>query len=69
MPAATPKAIVDQIGDATRKLMADAAFQKVLTHAGLEGIPDSNSEKARQFMQEELVRWEPVVKAAGMKAQ
>ena len=35
----------------------------------LEAIPDSNSAKAKRFMQEELVRWEPVVKAAGMKAQ
>jgi tripartite-type tricarboxylate transporter receptor subunit TctC len=69
VPAATPKAIVDQIGDATRKLMADSAFQKVLTDAGLEGISDSNSEKAKRFMEEELVRWEPVVAAAGMKAQ
>ena len=69
VPVATPKAIVDQIGGATRKLMADEAFQKVLTDAGLEGISDSDSEKAKQFMEEELVRWEPVVKAAGMKAQ
>jgi tripartite-type tricarboxylate transporter receptor subunit TctC len=69
VPAATPKPIIDQIGDATRKVMADEAFQKVLTDAGLEGIPDSNSEKARRFMEEELVRWEPVVKAAGMKVQ
>ena len=69
VPAATPKAIVDQIGDATRKLMADSAFQKVLTDAGLEGISDSNSEKAKRFMEEELVRWEPVVAAAGMTAQ
>jgi tripartite-type tricarboxylate transporter receptor subunit TctC len=69
VPAATPRAVIDQIGEATRKVMADAAFQKVLTDAGLEGISDSNSEKAKRFMEEELVRWEPVVRAAGMKAQ
>ena len=28
VPVATPKAIVDQIGDATRKLMADSHFRK-----------------------------------------
>jgi tripartite-type tricarboxylate transporter receptor subunit TctC len=69
VPAATPAAIVERIGDATHKLMADPEFQKVLTTAGLEAIPDSNSAKAKRFMEEELVRWEPVVKAAGMKAQ
>src|SRR5262245_66694480 len=31
-PAATPKAIVDQITDATHKAMADAEFQKVLVN-------------------------------------
>ncbi|HKA80907.1 MAG TPA: tripartite tricarboxylate transporter substrate binding protein [Xanthobacteraceae bacterium] len=68
-PAATPKAIVDQITDATHKAMADAEFQKVLVNAGLEAIPDSNSEKAKQFMDEEIARWGPVVKASGFKVE
>jgi tripartite-type tricarboxylate transporter receptor subunit TctC len=68
-PAATPKAIVDRIAEATRAAMADADFQKVLIASGLEAIPDSNSEKAKQFMDEEIARWGPVVKAAGFKVE
>jgi tripartite-type tricarboxylate transporter receptor subunit TctC len=49
--------------------MADADFQKVLIASGLEAIPDSNSEKAKQFMDEEIARWGPVVKAAGFKVE
>lgn len=69
VPAATPKAIVDQITAATHKAMADPEFQKVLTDAGLEAIPDSNSEKAKRFMDEEIARWGPVVKAVNLKVE
>jgi hypothetical protein len=49
--------------------MADVEFQKVLIASGLEAVPDSNPEKARQFMDEEIARWGPVVKAAGFKVE
>ena len=69
VPAATPKAIVDRIGDATRAAMADPEFQKILVTSGLEAVADSDSEKAKRFMEEEIVRWGPVVKAAGLKVE
>src|SRR5262245_1926024 len=68
-PAATSKPVIDRITEATHAAMADPEFQKVLANSGLEGIPDSNSEKARQFMTEEIARWGPVVKAAGFKVE
>jgi tripartite-type tricarboxylate transporter receptor subunit TctC len=68
-PAATPKPIIDRIAAATQTAMADADFQKVLIASGLEAIPDSNSEKAKRFIDEETARWGPVVKAAGFKVE
>ncbi len=68
-PAATPQAIVDRITEATHAAMADADFQKLLISSGLEAVPGSNSQKARQFMDEETARWGPVVKAAGFKVE
>jgi tripartite-type tricarboxylate transporter receptor subunit TctC len=68
-PVATPKPIVDRITDATHSAMASAEFQQVLMTSGLEAIPDSNSEKAKRFMNEEIARWGPVVKAAGFKVE
>jgi tripartite-type tricarboxylate transporter receptor subunit TctC len=68
-PAATPKPIVDRIAAASRAVMADAEFQKVLIAQGLEAIPDSDSEKAKLFMDEEIARWAPVVKASGFKVE
>jgi hypothetical protein len=32
-------------------------------------VPDSNSAKAKAFMDEEIARWGPVVKAAGFKVE
>jgi tripartite-type tricarboxylate transporter receptor subunit TctC len=68
-PAGTPKAIVDRITEATGKAMADPEFQKVLVASGLEAIADSNSEKAKAFIDAEVSRWGPVVKAAGFKVE
>ncbi len=69
VPAATPQAIVDRIGEASRAAMADAEFQKILLASGLEAVADSNSEKARRFLAEEVARWGPVVQAAGLKVE
>ena len=69
VPAATPKAIVDRIGDATRVAMADPEFQKMLLASGLEASVDSDTEKAQRFIAEETARWAPVVKAAGFKVE
>jgi tripartite-type tricarboxylate transporter receptor subunit TctC len=66
-PARTPKAIVDQIYQASQKVMNDPEMQKALTESGLEPITDSSPEKVQAFMQEEVARWGPVVKAAGLK--
>jgi tripartite-type tricarboxylate transporter receptor subunit TctC len=68
-PAATPTAVIDRITEATHKAMADPEFQKVLVASGLEALPDSNSEKAKRFIDEEIARWGPVVKAAGFKVE
>jgi tripartite-type tricarboxylate transporter receptor subunit TctC len=69
VPAATPETIVDRIAQANRAAMADADFQKVLVNSGLEASPDTDSEKARRFMEAEIARWGPVVKAAGFKVE
>jgi tripartite-type tricarboxylate transporter receptor subunit TctC len=69
VPVATPRAIADRIGDATRQLMADEEFQKVLLASGLEASSDSSPEKAQRFINEETARWGPVVKASGFKVE
>ena len=66
-PAATPQPIVDQIAKANRTAMADPEFQQVFGKAGLEYVADSNTEKTRRFLAEEVERWGPVVKSLNLK--
>jgi tripartite-type tricarboxylate transporter receptor subunit TctC len=66
-PAGTPKPIVDQVYQATHKLMQEPAMQKALTDQGLEPIIDSNPDKMRAFLKEEDDRWRPVLATAGLK--
>ena len=69
VPASTPEAIVDRIGEATRTAMADPDFRRLLLASGLEPVPEPSTEKARRFIEEEVARWGPVVKAAGLKVE
>src|SRR5882757_3791902 len=69
LPARTLRAIVDQVYEATQKTMNDPAMQKALVDQGLEPITNSSPEKVRAFIEEEVARWTPVVKAAGLTAQ
>ena len=67
-PSATPKPVVDQIAAANQKVMADAAFQKILIDSGLEPISDT-PDRARHYIAEETARWVPVVKATGWSSR
>src|SRR5262249_37245704 len=67
LPAKTPKAIVDQVYGASQKVMTDPARLKALTDPGLEPITNSSPDKVQAFSEEEVARWTPVIKAAGLK--
>ena len=66
-PAGTPKPIIAQIADASRKALADPEYQKALSNSGFEVIRDPGPEQARRLMAEEHTRWAPVVKAIDLK--
>jgi tripartite-type tricarboxylate transporter receptor subunit TctC len=66
-PARTPSAIVEQIAQATRTALAERAYQQFLIDGCFEPDVDSNSDKFRRLLEEEVARWTPVVKALGLK--
>jgi tripartite-type tricarboxylate transporter receptor subunit TctC len=68
-PAGVPKAIVERIADATRKVAADLDFQKSLITSGFEPVLDSGPDATRAFIAEETARWVPVMKAANFKLE
>lgn len=68
-PAGVPKAIVDRIADATRKIVAEPEFQRILIASGFEPMPDFGPDETRAFIAEETARWTPIMKATGFKME
>jgi tripartite-type tricarboxylate transporter receptor subunit TctC len=68
-PAATPKQVVERIAAATQATLATPDFQKILLDSGLEPSPDTTPDKAKRYVDEEVARWGPVVKASGFKVE
>jgi tripartite-type tricarboxylate transporter receptor subunit TctC len=66
-PAGTSKAIIEQISQASRSAIADRAYQQMLIESGFEPDVDSTPEKFRRFIEDDIARWAPLVKAIGLK--
>jgi tripartite-type tricarboxylate transporter receptor subunit TctC len=65
-PAKTPQPVVDRLAAVTEQVMADKDFQSKLTAQAFEPVQGSNPESARKYMADEVARWTPVLKRAGM---
>ena len=66
-PAGTPAGIIEQIAQATRTAIAEAAFKQMLIDAGIEPTLDSDPEKFRRSLAADVDLWTPVVKALALK--
>lgn len=66
-PAGTPMPIIERISQASRKALADEAFQKTLIQSGSEPVLDSSLAKAQQLLDQERKRLTPVIKAMGFR--
>ena len=67
VPKGTPREIIDQISAATRKALAEPELRQIYLASGIEPSSDSSPEAATQLLQDEIVRWKPVVKQIGLK--
>jgi tripartite-type tricarboxylate transporter receptor subunit TctC len=68
-PAGVARPIIDRIAEATRKIVAEEDFQRILTASGFEPILDSGPEAARRLIAEETARWLPIMKTANFKME
>jgi tripartite-type tricarboxylate transporter receptor subunit TctC len=66
-PRGTPKAIVEQISQASRVAMANPVFQRKLLDAGYRPDADSTPEKVQQYIRSDLERWGPLIRNIGLK--
>ena len=68
-PAGLPKNIVDALDQASRKMLADPDMVKFLNDVGAPPTPDTTPEKTAKFITDEIAKWAPVIKAAGVKVE
>jgi tripartite-type tricarboxylate transporter receptor subunit TctC len=68
-PAGTPLTVIEALHRATAAAKADGAFAAELERAGAEMVADSSPEQAARFIQGEVARWKPIIRASGFKVQ
>ena len=69
-PKGTPAAVVEKFGSAMRAAIKDPAFATRMIDLGAEIAPDSKQtpEGLRTWLQSEINKWGPVIRAAGVYA-
>jgi tripartite-type tricarboxylate transporter receptor subunit TctC len=64
-PAGTPQPVVDRLDNAMQTAMKDPAVIKRLQDAGVDPTPGRGPKETVAFMQAELAKWAPIIKASG----
>ena len=69
VPKGTPKDVIAKLNDAVVKARNDPATHKRLADAGQEFFPDdmASPEALAKYQKQEIDKWWPVIKAAGVK--
>jgi tripartite-type tricarboxylate transporter receptor subunit TctC len=68
-PAGMPKEVVLTVDQASRKLMADPRVIKFLEDIAAVPVTDTSPERTAKFIKDEIAKWAPVVRAAGVKIE
>jgi tripartite-type tricarboxylate transporter receptor subunit TctC len=68
-PANVPKPVVDTLDQACRKMMADPDMVKFLEDIAAVPATDTSPERTAKFIKDEIAKWAPVIKAAGVKIE
>ena len=68
-PAGMPKPTVDTIDQAARKMMADPDMVKFLNDIAAVPTTNTSPEVTAKFIKDEIAKWAPVIKSAGVKIE
>src|SRR3954462_4636953 len=68
-PAGTPKNVVETIDQASRKLIADPDMIKFLEDIAAVPTTDTSPERTAKFIHDEIAKWAPVIRAAGVRIE
>jgi tripartite-type tricarboxylate transporter receptor subunit TctC len=65
-PARTPSNITERIAQSTRVAMSDPDLQQKYRASGFDPASNSDPEKTRQVLKEQIARWTPIIRAIGL---
>src|SRR5216684_3205859 len=68
-PAGMPQPAVDTLDQASRKLMADPDMIKFLEDIAAVPTTDTSPERTAKFIKDEIAKWAPVIRAAGVRIE
>jgi tripartite-type tricarboxylate transporter receptor subunit TctC len=68
-PAGMSKEVVGVLDQASRKMMQDPAAIKFLEDIAAVPTTDTTPERTAQFIHDEIAKWAPVIRAAGVKIE
>jgi tripartite-type tricarboxylate transporter receptor subunit TctC len=69
VPAGTPPELVQRLRDEFAKAAADPAVKAKLREAGLDPIDQIQPMEFSKLIAADLVKWTPIIKAAGASAE
>ncbi|RKK05869.1 tripartite tricarboxylate transporter substrate binding protein [Pseudoroseomonas wenyumeiae] len=68
-PAGTPASIVEKVREEVAAILAEGTLRQRLTELGAERIVTNTPAEAKTYVEAEMVRWEQVLREAGVKPQ
>jgi tripartite-type tricarboxylate transporter receptor subunit TctC len=66
-PKGTPRPILERLADSTRAVLVEEELQRLFVASGFETNLNSSPESFNRTVEEERVRWEPIVKTMGLR--
>lgn len=67
VPAGTPAAVISRLNAEFRIAAQDSVILEKLSAIGMEARMSANPDDLSRFMKDDLLKWPPIVKAAGVK--
>ena len=68
-PAGTAPVVIDTLYQATRRAMQEGGLARELETAGAQVLTDAGPERSRRFVEDEVRKWTPVVRASGIRLE
>jgi tripartite-type tricarboxylate transporter receptor subunit TctC len=67
-PSGTPAPVVTAVNQAVNRVMAMDSVKQRLSDLTIETRSDTTPETAKKWLDDEIAKWEPIIRAAGIKA-